>query len=93
MTDCNILTNERCNNWPCAKDAGHAGPCSTSPEKLNLIEPVKFEDIHMSVIGNQNTVIIEDDFPYPAQEDGKARVWLTIDEARALRDWLNKALP
>jgi hypothetical protein len=27
------MTNEPCINWPCAKGAGHAGPCGTSRDE------------------------------------------------------------
>lgn len=34
------MTNDRCINWPCAKDAGHEGPCGTSPDSRTSKELV-----------------------------------------------------
>src|SRR5690606_2171500 len=36
-----VMTNDRCINWPCAKGAGHAGPCGTSPppSRIGPTEP------------------------------------------------------
>lgn len=62
-------------------------------ERLNPIEAAHFEDISVAIIGIGNTVLIEDRFPLAHRETGKAHVWLTMAEARGLRDWLNKALP
>jgi hypothetical protein len=65
-------------------------------ECLNPVDAGHFEDISVEVIGRANTVLITDRFPIPNRphsEDGLARVWLTVGEARGLRDWLNKALP
>jgi hypothetical protein len=64
-------------------------------ERLNLVDAGHFEDISAEIIGRASTVLITDRFPLPdrPRDDGRSRVWLTINEACGLRDWLNKALP
>jgi hypothetical protein len=61
-------------------------------EKLNPVETGHFDDISVDICGDCNTVLIEDRFPPARLDDNVAHAWLTIDEARGLRDWLNKAL-
>lgn len=64
-------------------------------DRLLLADPERIEQIRVSIVGNQDTVLIEDFYPFDQRSatNGKSVVWLTVNEARGVRDWLNKVLP
>lgn len=60
----------------------------TSDPRTQFPDPFRYQDIEAELAGQHNTIIIRDTTPhsqFPA-------VWMTLDEARAVRDWLNKVL-
>lgn len=42
--------SEPCINWPCAKGAGHAGPCGTSRDELSSKERTRLTDLECDSI-------------------------------------------
>jgi hypothetical protein len=53
------------------------------------VDPLSFDMIEAEVVGLRDTIVIRDRTPksqFPA-------VWMSTDEAVAVRDWLNKVLP
>lgn len=54
-------------------------------EKLNHIDPLQFNDLVCRVHLSKDMVTIKD--------NNGPKLWLYHDEARALRNWLDKVLP
>lgn len=59
----------------------------TDPRK-QFPDGLKYRDIEAELVGERDTILVRDITPnsaFPA-------VWMTLDEARALHDWLKKVL-